>query len=857
MTIAPAIHLRGVRVHNLKDVDLDLPLRRLTVFTGVSGSGKSSLAFDTLYAEAQRRYLQSFSAYTRQFLERLDKPDAERLDNLPPAVAVGQRFLTRGRRATVGSMTEVIEYLRLLFARTGVVVCHRCGQEVRASSTADVLAAVDQMPAGTRFLVAFPGRPEAGADAEAWAATLREEGFLRVQVGGQVFRLGEENLPPITEQDRAWVLVDRLEAGKVSPERLTDALETAFARGHGRLALLTDDRELLFDQRLLCPRCEIEYPAPEPRLFSFSDPLGACPHCQGTGLAEAERGRRGPKAPDSANGSDDSQALCPACHGARLNELALSVRVGGKTVADLAAMTIADLAGFCEALELPERHRAAGRVLLEQVRARLGYLRAVELGYLSLDRPADTLSTGEAQRVRLTTALGSNLVSALYVLDEPTAGLHPRDTESLMAALRRLRDAGNTLVVVEHDPEVFRAADNLVDLGPGAGEEGGRLVYAGPPAGVAACPDSVTGAYLSGARSIRVPSRRRPLTHGSLRVVGARAHNLKDLTVDVPLGVLCAVTGVSGAGKSTLVAETLYPALCRRKHKKYPPGRAGADTEVIGAGQLGDVVHMDQAPLTRTARSNPVTYVKAFDDIRLLFAETTEARIRGFGPGHFSFNQPGGRCEACEGQGTLTVDMQFLADVTVTCPECKGTRYQRELLAVKVRNLSIAEVLNLTVREAFRFFRAHPAVERRLKLLLDVGLEYIRLGQPADTLSGGECQRLKLAGHLASGRKPRCLFLLDEPTAGLHPADVARLLDCFDRLLETGHSLVVTEHNLDVIKCADHVIDLGPGAAAEGGRVVAAGTPEEVARVEASHTGRWLRKVLPAHAGTGRGSSGK
>jgi excinuclease ABC subunit A len=842
MTADSAIHLRGVRVHNLKNVDLDLPLRRLTVFTGVSGSGKSSLAFDTLYAEAQRRYLQSFSAYTRQFLERLDKPEAEHIDNLPPAIAVGQRFLPHGRRATVGTMTEIIDYLRLLFARVAELVCGQCGRVVRAASAEDVVAAVDQMPAGTRFAVAFPSAPE--EDAAAWAASLQEDGFRRVQMGGQVYRLGEDELPPVAASQRLWVLVDRLEAGKTGRERLTDALETAFARGLGRLALLSEGGEIVFDQRLRCPRCEIEYPAPEPRLFSFNDPLGACPHCQGTGLAAVERGKRQRPATSVTNDADRCMP-CPACHGRRLNEQALSFRIGGRNIAELAAMSLTDLAGFCDALALPERHCAAGQVLLAQIRARLSYLVAVELGYLSLDRPADTLSTGEAQRVRLTTALGSNLVNALYVLDEPTAGLHPRDTEKLLAALRRLRDVGNTLVVVEHDPEVLGAADGLVDLGPGAGEEGGAIVYDGPPAGIVHSAESVTGAYLSGARAIRVPSRRRPLGHGSLRILGARAHNLRDLTVDIPLGVLCVVTGVSGAGKSTLIEETLYPALCRRKHKRVPPGAAGAATEVIGAGQIGDVVHMSQAPLTRTARSNPVTYIKAFDDIRQLFADTTEAHIRGFSAGDFSFNQPGGRCEACEGQGTLTVDMQFLADVTVTCPECKGTRYRPELLSVKVRNLSIAEVLELTVREAFRFFRASPAIERRLKLLLDVGLDYIRLGQPADTLSGGECQRLKLAGHLASSRKPRCLFLLDEPTAGLHMADVARLLDCFDRLLATGHSLVVTEHNLDVIKCADHVIDLGPGPGKEGGRLVAVGTPEEVARVEGSSTGQWLQKVLP------------
>jgi excinuclease ABC subunit A len=849
MTADRSIHLRGVRVHNLQDVDLDLPLRRLTVVTGVSGSGKSSLAFDTLYAEAQRRYLQSFSAYTRQFLERLDKPDAERIDNLPPAVAVGQRFGPHGRRATVGTMTEILDYLRLLFARLGVVICRGCGREVRASSQEDVIAEVDRLAAGSRFTVAFPGRPEPGTQSAAWADALLEEGFLRVQVRGQVFRLGESDLPVVTEQDHVWVLVDRLDAGKTSPQRLADAVETAFARGHGRMALLTDGKEFVFDQRLLCPGCNIEYPQLEPRLFSFCDPLGACPRCQGTGLALVDPGKRKRQESEQQQERQASVAthdsLCPVCRGTRVNEQALAVRVGGKTIAELTALSVGDLAKFCEGLELPERQRPAGLVLLEQVCGRLRYLTAVELGYLSLDRPASTLSTGESQRVRLTTALGSNLVSALYILDEPTAGLHPRDTEKLLAALLRLRDAGNTLVVVEHDPEVLRAADHLVDLGPGAGEEGGQVVYEGPPASIVSCPESITGAYLSGERGIRVPSRRRPRSHGSLRVQGAQAHNLKDLTVDIPLGVLCVITGVSGAGKSSLVEETLYPALCRRKHKRVLAEATTPAGEVLGAGQIGDVVHMSQVPLTRTARSNPVTYIKAFDDIRQLFAETTEARIRGFGPGAFSFNQAGGRCETCEGQGTLTVDMQFLADVTVTCPECKGTRYHRELLNVKVRNLSIAEVLNLTVREAFRFFRAQSHVERRLKLLLDVGLDYIRLGQPADTLSGGECQRLKLAGHLASSRKPRCLFLLDEPTAGLHMADVARLLDCFDRLLETGHSLVVTEHNLDMIKCADHVIDLGPGAGEEGGRLVAAGTPEEVARVEESWTGRWLRKVLP------------
>jgi excinuclease ABC subunit A len=817
------IQLRGVRVHNLKSVDVDLPLRGLIVFSGVSGAGKSSLAFDTLYAEAQRRYLQSFSAYTRQFLERLDKPDADQIGELPPAIAVG-RAVPFGPRATVGTMTEIVDYLRLLFARLGTVACRKCGSEVHAQTVSDVLAVTDALPAGTRFTVAFPSHPEAGADPASWAAGLREEGYLRLQIGSSIFRLGEQDLPPLADE-KVWVLVDRLEAGKTAPERVTDSVETAFARGHGRMALLFDGGERTFDQRLRCPNCGIDYPAPDTRLFNFNDPLGACPTCSGTGIDP-----------------ETKTAACPTCQGSRLGEQALNVRVAGRNIAELCRQEIGELAAFLDTLSfdgLP-----GGRVLLGQIRARLGHLMALELGYLSLDRAAATLSTGEAQRLRLTAALGSNLVNALYILDEPTAGLHPRDTDKLLGVLRHLREAGNTVVVVEHDPVIFAACDYQVDLGPGAGEEGGEVVYQGAPAGLVDCPDSATGDYLAGRRGISVPSRRRPCNHGSIRVLGARLHNLHNLTVDFPLGVLCVITGVSGAGKSSLVQETLYPALCVRKNKKLPPGQIAPEVEVHGAGQIGDLVLMDQTPLGRSARSNPATYLKVFDEIRQLFADTSEARIRNFGPGAFSFNQAGGRCETCEGQGTLTVDMQFLADVTVTCPDCKGARFKADVLHVKVRSLSIAEVLDLTIRDAFRFFRAQQAIERRLKLLLDVGLDYLRLGQPADTLSGGECQRLKLAAHLASSRKPRVLFLLNEPTTGLHLADVARLLHCFDRLLSTGHSLIVIEHHLDVIKCADHVIDLGPGAAAAGGRIVASGTPEDVAAMKNSYTGQWLARVL-------------
>jgi excinuclease ABC subunit A len=828
MSHPQSIHLRGVRVHNLKGVDVDMPLGRLTVLTGVSGSGKSSLAFDTLYAEAQRRYLQSFSPYTRQFLERLDQPDADSIDNLPPAIAVGQRTMPRGLRATVGTLTEIVDYLRLLFARAGELFCAQCGQPVRASTMTDVLAAVDRLQAGTRFAIAFPSRPDDETDAAGWAGGLKEEGFLRVQVGERQYRLDEE-APVLVDGTPVWVLVDRLETGRLARERLTDSLETAWARGRGCLALLVDSETLAFNQRLICPRDHIEYPGLEQRLFSFNDPLGACPSCHGTGVVAR-----------SARGGEPG--LCSVCRGSRLNDLALTVRVAGRTIAELCALNIRELSAWFDALDLGTNRLAEVRTVLDQIHVRLGYLGTVDLGYLTLDRAARTLSTGEAQRVRLTTALGSNLVNALYVLDEPTAGLHPSDTGKLLGVLERLRDAGNTLVVVEHNFEVIRQADHIVDLGPGAGEDGGKVLYQGIPTGVATCDASMTGAFLAGRRQIAVPARRRALDHGSVRLVGARTHNLQDLTVDFPLGVLCVVAGVSGAGKSSLVQETLYPALVQGRRPKQGAGSAVA--KALGAEQVSDVVLMDHEPLARTARSNAATYVKVFDAIREVFAEAPEARLRNFGPGMFSFNQPGGRCETCEGQGSITVDMQFLADVTIACPDCKGARYKRELLAVKVRSLSIAEVLNLTVREAFRFFRAQRFIERRLKVLLDVGLEYLRLGQPADTLSGGESQRLKLAAHLASSRKPRTLFLLDEPTAGLHAADVACLLECFDRLLQTGHSLVMVEHNLDLIKCADHVIELGPGAGPAGGRVVAAGTPEEVAVVAGSPTGQLLGRVL-------------
>jgi excinuclease ABC subunit A len=827
------ISVGGVRVHNLRNIDVDIPVGKLTAVTGVSGAGKSSLVFDTLYAEAQRRYLQSFSVAIRQQLERFDQPDAERIGDLPPAIAV--RRSSANSRGTVGSFTEISDYLRLLLTRAGTVHCPSCGQQVAPQRLDEVLAIVLALPAGRQLSLAFPSRPEAEQDVAAWAGALREDGFVRLQIDGQLVRLAETPTPALSEDATAWVVVDRIETGKITTERLRDSLETAFARGQGRLALLDGAAVQVFDRRWRCPRCDTPCPEPTPRLLDCEDPLGACPHCHGTGIEPAAAARHkkvvdGDKLP--------AAAPCTSCQGRRWNEQALCVRLAGKTIADLSALPLRELADVVN----QTRARSEIAAILEQLQRRLAFLLDSDLGYLHLLRPLATLAGGERQRLQLGAALTNNLVGALYLLDEPAAGLHPRDLDKLIAQLCQLRDAGNTVVMIEHHASLIRAADHVIDLGPGAGEEGGRVVAQGSAESLADVTESVTGEFLSGTAAIVAPSSRRRPQHW-LHLEGANLHNLQNLSVDFPLGVLCAVTGVSGAGKSSLVEHTLVPCLAKVKGRKAaaaPP--AGA--ELRGAGQIEDVLWMDQEPLSRSARSNPATYLKLLDDIRDLFADTAEAKIRGFAAGHFSFNQPGGRCEVCEGQGVLTVDMQFLADVTMTCPECQGRRFKKDILNVKVRSLNVAEVLNLTVREAFRFFRAQRGLQRKLKWLLDVGLDYVRLGQATDTLSGGESQRLKLAGHLASSRKPRCLFILIEPTAGLHPADTQCLLDCFDRLVQTGHTVLVIEHNLDMIKCADYVIDMGPGAGPDGGRVVATGTPKEIVEVAASQTGHWLLQVL-------------
>ncbi len=933
MAVPRLIQLRGVAVHNLQHLALDLPHRNLIVFCGVSGSGKSSLAFDTLYAEGQRRYIESFSAYTRQFLERLEKPAAERIDGIPPAIAVEQRAPSRSNRSTVATATESNDYLRLLFARVGHVFCITCGREVRRESPHSVAEELTRLPEGTRYLVTYPVACLMPAEVEPTIASLQESGFARVIWDDRTIHLSETRPQRPPRDGRVHAVVDRLTVGAAT-ERVRDSLETAFRHGgvchvwqtseHGGAADVTLDgltwRRAAHSNRFRCEECQRDYPEPDPRLYSFNHAEGACPRCEGFGnIVDLDMDLVVPDPSKSLRGGaiapwnspayahelaellalakdyeipvdvpysqlDERQRklihdgvpernfgglrgffawlerrkykmhlrvflsrwrsylLCPECHGARLKPEALATRVRGKNFAEVLSLKVREALAFFDSLQLTPTEQRVGRVMLGPLRARLGYLDAVGLGYLTLDRTLRTLSGGEAQRVALTAALGSSLVNMLYVLDEPSIGLHPRDTERLVSAVTKLRDRGNTVVVVEHDEQFLRAADQLVEIGPGAGQRGGQLVFQGTPSEMLAAPQSLTGDYLAGRRLISTPNRRREPNHGWIRLAGARGHNLQDVTVEFPLGVLCVVTGVSGSGKSTLIEDTLFPAICRRLGIDAP--KPLEFTDVLGDGQIEDCQLVDQSPIGRSPRSNPVTYVKAFDEIRAAFAATGDAKLRNYTASYFSFNSADGRCATCEGAGFLAVDMQFLADVYMKCSQCQGRRYRREVLEIKYRGRDIADVLEMTVREAFTFFRGQKKVQARLKRLMDVGLDYICLGQPANTLSGGEAQRLKLAAYVSAKRRGRCLFLLDEPTTGLHFSDVVQLLDCFTALLDAGHSLIVVEHNLALIRAADHIIDLGPGAAEDGGRIVATGTPEAVVRAKDSITGRYLAQAL-------------
>jgi excinuclease ABC subunit A len=911
------IVLRGVRVHNLKGIDVTIPTRKLVVITGVSGSGKSSLAFDTLYAEGQRRYVESLSSYARQFLERMEKPRVDEVEGICPAIAIRQRTLSRSPRSTVATATEIHDHLRLLFARAGRVVCDSCGEEVRRDSATLAAERMLLEPEGARILVGFrPAEPAPGSGrlAPETLTALRKRGFTRLLVGGEVLETADLTEPPPAAD--ALVLVDRLVVRESERSRIVESLETALREGAGRAVVERPGREALrVSERFECARCERPAVEPQPRLFSFNNPFGACPDCHGFGnlievdldlvvpdkhkslgsgaiepwnkphyrnlQAQLRRFARRRGIPldvpwsflDEGHrrlvleGDEDFSGVlgffrwlegrkyrvqvraflaryrgyqeCPACAGARLRPEALRVRLGGLSIRDVSAMPVGAARRFLAGLSLSEPERVvAGRVLHELDR-RLEFLEDVGLDYLSLDRASASLSGGESQRIALAAALGTGLVGTLFVLDEPSVGLHPRDTDRLIGILRALRDQGNTVVVVEHDTALVEAADHVIDLGPGAGDQGGRVVYQGETSGLASEPRSLTAKYLRGDLRIPVPARRRRGNGLFLNVRGAELHNLKSLDARFPLGAFTVVTGVSGSGKSTLVHDVLCARLRRR--------RSGAERGlpvVEGIDYVDELEIVDQSPLGRSPRSNPVTYMKAFDPIRELFATTAEARRLGLAASDFSFNMPGGRCEACAGDGRVRVDLQFLADAWLVCEPCGGRRYRAPVLQVKWRSRSIDQVLDTTVHEALQLFAGQHRVVRRLKVLEQIGLGYLRLGQPASTLSGGEAQRVKLAAHLLRRPGPRVLYVLDEPTTGLHLGDVDELLNALQRLLDGGATLIVIEHNLHVIKQADWVIDLGPEGGAAGGELVFQGTPEALAAHGRGHTARYLRTVL-------------
>ncbi|MGQ9634610.1 MAG: excinuclease ABC subunit UvrA [Bryobacteraceae bacterium] len=928
------ISIRGARVHNLRNISIDIPHERLTVVTGVSGSGKSSLVFDTIYAEGQRRYVESLSAYARQFLERMEKPDADEIDGLAPPVAIRQKNTTRNPRSTVATATELYDYFRLLWARAGSTVCPGCGQPVRRDNVDHVADRMLAEPAGSRWYILFPIQGEMSTQAlRDRLFELRASGFNRLYQQGRVFEFSTpESLLEIDFAQPVYALVDRIVMRPDLRQRLVDSLEICYRQAGEAIfeqAGTEPVRRLTFSEKFACKQCGTEFPEPEPALFSFNSPAGACPRCQGFGnivdydlskvvpdpslslregaiepwRSEAHRwawnqlrqyaaGRVRLDVPFAQLTPEECQFVidgggrfvgirgffrklesknykvhvrvflsryrgyseCPECGGARLRKEALNVQIGGKTLAEVVRMNIAEAHQFFANLEIGGEQSAAAEKVLAEIRQRLKFLCDVGLEYLTLDRLSATLSGGEAQRIQLATCLGSRLVGACYVLDEPSIGLHSRDTERLIRILKDLRDLGNTVLVVEHDADLMRAADYIIDLGPGAGEMGGRVVYAGPfqrlledGAG------SLTARYLRGeVRTAWRGERRKFRSKRAVTIRGARVHNLKNIDVTIPLGLMVAITGVSGSGKSTLVHDVIYKALKRRsgasptaEPEELPvPAEAQGWRSVEGASLIANVVLVDQSPIGRTPRSNPVTYIKAFDQIRSLFASTPEAVRRGYTAGHFSFNVPGGRCETCQGDGTVTVEMQFLADVELPCEECKGTRYKSSILEVRYRGLNIHEVLQLTVREALTFFADLPRLTSRLKVLADVGLGYLRLGQSATTLSGGEAQRVKLAGHLADAACKDALFLFDEPTTGLHFDDIAKLLTAFDRLIQDGGSLLIIEHNLEVIRAADWIIDLGPEGGDAGGRIVAEGPPELIAKAANSYTGMYLKPLL-------------
>ena len=936
------IFIKGARENNLKNIDVTIPRDKLVVLTGLSGSGKSSLAFDTIYAEGQRRYVESLSSYARMFLGQMDKPDVDYIDGLSPAISIDQKTTSKNPRSTVGTVTEIYDYLRLLWARVGTPHCPKCGKEIRQQTVDQIIDQIMALPEGARIQVMAPVvRGRKGEHTKIFDDA-RRSGYVRVRVDGNLYELSEEIALEKNKKHQIDIVVDRLIVRSDIAQRLTDSVETASSLSGGIVTvnLLREERDISFSQNYACDDCGISIEELSPRMFSFNNPYGACPACTGLGVQlkadpalivpdeslsildgaitapgwqsirsdgisrmyfealskkyqfslrtpygelpdkvkhiilygtngetlelayDQPRGkgvlyqpfegivnnleRRFEETQSEASKKEIEEYMgecpCPVCHGQRLRSEALAVTVGGKSIYQATELPVDKALAFFEGLTLTETQQMIAAQILKEIRSRLGFLQSVGLSYLTLSRSSGTLSGGESQRIRLATQIGSSLMGVLYILDEPSIGLHQRDNDKLLATLRRLRDLGNTLIVVEHDEDTMRAADYLIDIGPGAGSHGGHVVAAGTPEEVMAHPDSLTGQYLSGKKKIEIPARRREGSGKWLTVRGARENNLKNIDVSVPLGTFTCVTGVSGSGKSSLVNEILYKKLGveLNRMKAHPGKHDGID----GMEYLDKVIAIDQSPIGRTPRSNPATYTNLFNDIRNLFAATQEAKARGYGPGRFSFNTRGGRCEACAGDGMLKIEMHFLADVYVPCEVCRGKRYNRETLEVRYKGKNIADVLDMTAEEALGFFRAVPKIADKLQTLCDVGLGYVKLGQSSTTLSGGEAQRVKLATELSRRATGRTIYILDEPTTGLHADDVKKLLEVLQRLVESGNTVLVIEHNLDVIKCADYLIDLGPEGGAGGGEVVAVGTPEQVAKEPRSYTGHYLKRIL-------------
>jgi len=830
-----SIIIKGAREHNLKNIDVTIPRDKLVVITGLSGSGKSSLAFDTIYAEGQRRYVESLSAYARQFLEQMGKPDVDSIEGLSPAISIEQKSTSHNPRSTVGTVTEIYDYLRLLFARVGRPSCFQCGEEITAQTVQQMVDAIGLLPEGSKFQLLAPIVRGRKGEYRKELLDMRRAGYVRARVDGQQVELGQDITLDKQKKHTIEIVVDRLvmKHGEAMTRRLADSVETSLKLAGGLVGVLVDNGKLsLYSEKLACIRCGVSYPEITPRVFSFNSPHGACPACDGIGYTMI------PGSPDD----EDFTLLepCEVCKGARLRPESLSVKVSTRSIAEVTHLSVRAAADFFSSVKFTERELVIGHRILKEIRERLGFLVNVGLDYLTLDRAAATLSGGEGQRIRLATQIGSGLVGVLYILDEPSIGLHQRDNRRLLQTLLRLRDLGNTVVVVEHDAETMMAADHLLDMGPGAGTQGGRVIAQGTPNDVIGNPDSLTGQYLRGTHMVSLPRRQRK-AKGLLSIVGATKHNLKGMTAKIPLGLLTCVTGVSGSGKSTLVLEVLFHSLSQLLYHKKP--KIDGCKELLGTDALDKVIDIDQSPIGRTPRSNPATYTGLFSFIRDLYSNLPESRVRGYKPGRYSFNVKGGRCEACQGDGLIKIEMHFLPDVYVTCEVCKGQRYNRETMEIRHKGKSIADVLNMTVDDAVEFFEHIPFIKRKLDTLHDVGLHYVRLGQSATTLSGGEAQRVKLSRELSKRPTGRTMYILDEPTTGLHFADVQRLLDVLDRLVEAGNTVVVIEHNLDVIKNADWVIDLGPEGGDRGGEIVAEGPPKEIAKSKRSYTGQVLKEA--------------